>query len=115
MLKLDIENVKASNKISSGEKKCKHFIGYLYNDYKVKPFHIMLPKTSAYVTSLNGETKFICVLNEDHDLLVKYNTIWDKVSADINREFDSKPFYNKKILKTKTTSYYDEVTDFYDK
>ena len=75
----------------------------------------MLPKTSAYVTSLNGETKFICVLNEDHDLLEKYNTIWDKVSADIKREFDSKPFYNKKILKTKTTFYYDEVTDFYDK
>ena len=36
---------------SSGEKSYKRFIGYLYNDYKVKPLHIMLPKISAYVKS----------------------------------------------------------------
>ena len=29
----------------------KDFIGYLYNDDKVKPLNIMLPKTSAYVNS----------------------------------------------------------------
>ena len=28
---------------------------------------------------------------EDDDLLEKYNTIWDKVSADIKKEFDRKP------------------------
>ena len=26
---------------------------------------------------------------EDDDLLEKYNTIWDKVSADIKKDFDS--------------------------
>ena len=31
------------------------------------------------------------------DLLEKYNADWDKVSADIKKEFDSKPIYNKKI------------------
>ena len=35
-------------------------------------------------------------LIEDHDLLEKYSTIWDKVSADIKKAFDSKPVYNKK-------------------
>ena len=34
-------------------------------------------------------------LIEDHDLLKKYDTIWDKVSADIKKEFDSEPVYNK--------------------
>ena len=43
----------------------------------------------------------------------KYNTIWDKVSAD--SKFDSDPIYNKKILKTKIKSHDDEVIDFYDK
>ena len=52
---------------------------------------------------------------EDDDLLEKYNAIWDKVSADIKKEFDSEPVYNKKFLKTKIRSYSDEVTDFYDK
>ena len=40
-------------------------------------------------------------LVEDDDVLEKYNTIWDKVSADIRKEFDSKPLYNKNYLKTK--------------
>ena len=52
---------------------------------------------------------------ENDDLLGKYNTIWDKVSADIKKEFDSQPVYNKVYLKTKIKFYGDEVTDFYDK
>ena len=32
---------------------------------------------------------------EDDDLLKKYNTILNKASADIEKEFDSKPVYNK--------------------
>ena len=45
----------------------------------------------------------------------KYNTIWDKVSIDIKKEFDSKPVYNKIFLKTKIKSYDNEATDFHDK
>ena len=54
-------------------------------------------------------------LIEDDDLLEKYNIIWDNVSADIKKEFDSEPVYNKNYLKTKIKSHGDEVTDFYDK
>ena len=50
---VDIEKVLVSNKISFGEKNYKYFIGYLYNDNKVKPFHIMLPE------SYDGQTKWI--------------------------------------------------------
>ena len=39
---VDIEKVLVSNKISFGEKNYKYFIGYLYNDNKVKPLHKML-------------------------------------------------------------------------
>ena len=51
-------------------------------------------------------------LFEDDDLSEKYNTIWDIVSADIEKEFDSKPVYEKRYLKTKIKSHGDEVTDF---
>ena len=40
----------------------KYFIGHLYNDHKVKPLHIMLPKTSAYVKSHDGQTKLMYFL-----------------------------------------------------
>ena len=43
----------------------------------------MLPKTSPYVQSYDGETKWMYILIEDDELLEKYNTIWDNVSADI--------------------------------
>ena len=38
---------------------------------------------------------------EDDDLSKKYNTIWNKVSTDIKKEFDSEPVYNKELFKTK--------------
>ena len=75
----------------------------------------MLLKISAYVKSYDGQTKWMYFLIEDDDLLEKNNTIWDKVSTGINKEFDSEPVYNKNFLKTKTKSHGDEVTDFYDK
>ena len=66
---VDIEKVLVSNKISFGGKNYKYFIGYLYNDNKVKPLHIMLPKTSAYVKSYDGQTKWMYFLIEDDELL----------------------------------------------
>ena len=64
-----------SKKISFGEKNYKCFIGYLYNGNKVKPLNIMLPKTSAFAKSYDGQTKRVYFLTEDDDLLKKYNTI----------------------------------------
>ena len=36
-------------------------------------------------------------LIEDDDLREKFNTIWDNVSADLKRAFDSKPVCNKEF------------------
>ena len=54
-------------------------------------------------------------LIEDDDLQEKYNTIWDKVSADIKKKLDSESVYNNKLLKTKGKSYGNEFTDSQDK
>ena len=43
----------------------------------------MHSKTSAYVKSYDGQTKWMYFLIEDDELLEKYNAIWHKVSADI--------------------------------
>ena len=59
-----------SSKISSGEKSCKYFIGCLYDDYKIKPLHIMLLKTSPNVKHYDSQTKWMSFLIED-DLLKK--------------------------------------------
>ena len=46
----------------------------------------MLPKKSAYVKSYDGQTKRMYLLIEYDE---KYNTIWDKVSADMKKGFES--------------------------
>ena len=53
------------------KKNYKYFIGYLYNDNKVKPLHIMLPKTSASVKRYHGQTKWMYFLTEDDNVLKK--------------------------------------------
>ena len=75
----------------------------------------MLPKTSSYVKSYDGQTKCMCFLIEDDDLLEKHYTISDKVRADIKKEFDREPVHRKEFSKTKIKSDGDEVTGFYDK
>ena len=57
----DVESVLVSSKISAGEKSYEYFICNLYND-KLKTLHIVLPKTSAYVESYDGQTKWIYFL-----------------------------------------------------
>ena len=49
-----------------------------------------------------------------YDILKKCSTIWKKVNADIEKEFDSDPVFNNEVLKTKAKSHGDEITDFYD-
>ena len=71
----------------------------MYNDHKVKPLHIMLPKSNAYVKSYDGQAKWMYFLIENDDLLEKHNTIQDKVSADIKKEFNNEPVYNKKSFE----------------
>ena len=45
----------------------------------------MLPKLSAYVKGYDGQSKWMFFLIKDDDLLKKYNAIWDKVSAGLNK------------------------------
>ena len=83
-----------------------------FNDNKVRPFHIMLPKTSNYVKHYDRQTKWTYSLIEDDELLGKYHTIWDKVSADVKKGSDSEPVYNKELLETKIKFHSDKLQIF---
>ena len=78
----------------------------------------MIIKFSQYILCclkqalMMDETKWMYILIEDDDFLEKYNTVRDKATADIKKEFDSEPAYNKTFLKTKIKSRCDEVTGF---
>ena len=44
-----------------------------------------LPKTSAYVKSYDGQTKCMCFLIKDDDILEKDNNVLDKLRPDIKK------------------------------
>ena len=79
------------------KKNYNYFTGYLYDDYKVKPLHIMLPKTRTYVKSYDAQTRWMYFLIEDDDSLENYNTILDKVSTDFKKELDSERSVTKQF------------------
>ena len=54
----------------------------------------MLPETSTYVKSYDGQFKWMYFLNEGNDLLEKL-ILFRIVSADIKNEFDSEPVFLK--------------------
>ena len=85
---VDVEKIQVSNTVSSCRINYKHFICYKDDeDDKIKPLHIMLPKTSAYVKSYDRETKWIYLFNEDEELLETYNGICLKKK----KELECKP------------------------
>ena len=45
----------------------------------------MLPKAKTHVKKQDGQTKWIYLMIENKDLVEKYNTICNKVSADIKK------------------------------
>ena len=51
------------------------------------------------IKSYDEQTKWTYFLIADDRLLEKYNAIWDKVGADIKKEFDSEPLYNKIFIE----------------
>ena len=62
-----IQFVKTSTRIMKYESRVTKLNPEYFN--KVKSLHIMLPKTSAYVKSYDGQTKWMYFLIEDDDLL----------------------------------------------
>ena len=69
-----------------------------------RPLCIFPPKMSVYRRDF-AETKCISSLIKDHELLEKYNEIWEKVKNSLKKEFDSEPVYNEKHLKANIKYY----------
>ena len=73
---VDIDNILVSNKISSGEKRNKYFIGYLHDDYKINLLNIVLLKTRVYVKKIMIDKLNGCIFWLKMMTYVQMMTIW---------------------------------------
>ena len=109
----DVNKIDVSNKSSFGEKDFKYFLVIkmlkMLNFYAYS-FQKWVPKIEEILIKLKA-----CVFWEKvKKLSEKWNQIWKNVSSIIKEEFDSKPVYNEKCIKTKTKSYNGKVnTNFH--
>ena len=108
---IDINKILVSNKFSFGKRNFKYSIGYK-DAIKIRPLCILLPNMTAYRKDF-VKAKCMSFLIKNENLLEKYNLIWKKVSNIIKKEFDSKPVYNKKYLKTKRNLIMQDTTHFF--
>ena len=90
---VSVDNILISKKISSAQKKKKKkkiFIGYA-NEYKIKPFNIILSKANTYVKSYDGGvSKWIDFLIEDEESL-KNSDIWNNISNSMKKNLIVNP------------------------
>ena len=94
-----INKIVVSSEVSFGKCGFKYFFSYKDAE-KIRRLCTFLPKISAY-RSNSYKTKCMYFFIKDEKISEKYYEIWQKVSNVIKKEFDSKPGYNEKYLKTK--------------
>ena len=85
MGEVDITKVLVSKKISFGEKNYRYFIGYVHKGKKSQTIKYNVSENKSLCKIYNEQTKWMYFLIKDDALLEKYNTIWDKFSADIKK------------------------------
>ena len=88
---MDINKIVVSNEVTLGKKDFKYFIGY--KDAKIiKHSCIFFPKVTAYKKDFDKDK---CMSFSE-----EYLKIWEKVSNNIKKQFNSEPVYSKKYLNT---------------
>ena len=58
---------------------------------------------NSFVKYFDSNSKYIHLLVHDKEILNKYNAVWDIINNLFKKGFDSKPMYNDKYIKAKTS------------
>ena len=103
--KVDIKNIVLSKKYSYDNKGAfKYFIGYDDHKIGITALYIILPQMNAYTKYFKDSTCVNFSAN-DKKVLLKCSEIWNKIKSVFKKEFDSKPMYKDKLIKTKVNLY----------
>ena len=85
MKNIDINKVAVFNKISVDKKGFKYFVSYK-EAKRNRSLSIFLPKMIAYGRDFN-RTKYMYFLIKDHELIERYNEIWEKGKNSIKKNW----------------------------
>ena len=105
---IDINKILVCKKEPYGTKKgLKYFIGY-NDDNVIRPLCLRLSQMTGYVKKFDNDTKMSLSIN-DKQLLKNYNKILEKIENLMSIEFETKPVYDDKYIKSKIKIYMKKI------
>ena len=105
---IDINKILVCKKEPYGTKKgLKYFIGY-NDDNVIRPLCLRLSQMTGYVKKFDNDTKMSLSIN-DKQLLKNYNKILEKIGNLMSIEFETKPVYDDKYIKSKIKIYMKKI------
>ena len=85
----------------------KYTVGY--NDNTISPLQLFLPKMTGYLNDFKDGARKMSFFTTNNYFLERYTAIWEKISALVNKKFDSDYIYNNKYINTKIRSYNNDI------
>ena len=111
---IDTNKILISKPESYGKNNMKKYI-IGDNDNTIIPLQLFLRKMTGYLNIFEDGTRKMSFLTDNNEFLERYTKIWEKISALIDKKFDSDPVYNNKYINTKIRSYNNDImTNFHD-
>ena len=101
---VNVDQIVVSDKFKNSDDGLRHVIGYKEGK-TVKPLCIILTLITGYITYLENGGKSRSFAIKDHDVLDKYNEIWDNIKETLSIRFHSTPVYDKKYIITKVREF----------
>ena len=102
---VNTNKIVVSDKFKHSDYGFKYFIGYLHEDYVIKPVCIILPQMSGYIKYFDNGGKNMSLKVEDESVYLKYTEIWNKIKKLLGIRFHSQPIYDDKYIKTKVKTF----------
>ena len=99
-INFDVDQIVVSDKFKHSDGNFKYFIGYKEGEI-VKALCIILPQMAGHIKYFENGGKKISFVIKHHEVLDKYNRIWDKIKGKLNIKFHIMPVYDKKYIKAK--------------
>ena len=100
LMSVKVDQIVVSDKFKHTIGGFKYFIGYQEGEI-VKPLCIILPQMSGCIKYFEKGGKNMYFTMKDNEVWEKYKQIWDLIRNKLGNEFNSKPIYENKYLKTK--------------
>ena len=73
----------------------------------------MLPQVSGFIKYFENNKKYTSILvDNDDDLILKYNKIRKRIIKLLSVEFHSQPVYDQKYIKTRVNTIEEVITKF---